>query len=240
MLRKSTNVIGSGFIAKNFLKKEKYLLKKDVCIYASGVSNSVSSTISQYKKEIIKLKHFKKKMEKKNIIIYFSTCSIYDPFRKNKSYIKHKLFMERMLKKEFKRFIIIRLPEVVGKSSNKYTLVNFLSDKIKKSDKFKLWPNASRNLIDIKDVVHIVLKIVQSNKFTNKTINIFNPKMCNVLQIVECFERIYKKKGNYTLINNQKRKWKIKYSKINKKNINFNYRFKQNYLYRILNNYYTK
>tara|TARA_B110000259_G_scaffold172298_1_gene204593 strand:+ start:90 stop:536 length:447 start_codon:yes stop_codon:yes gene_type:complete len=148
--------------------------------------------------------------------------------------------MEKIIKKEFKNFIIIRLPEVVGKSVNKFTLTNFIYDKITKSIKFQLWSNALRNLIDIKDVVHIVSKIIKIKEFKNCTLNIFNPNMYNVLEIVRCFEKILKKKGNYTLVSSQTNKWKINYSIINNKRISFNYRFKKNYLHKILNKYYAK
>ena len=64
--------------------------------------------------------------------------------------------------------------------------------------------------------------------------------MYNVLEIVRCFEKILKKKGNYTLVSSQSNKWKINYSIINNKRISFNYRFKKNYLHKILNKYYAK
>ena len=240
MKKISKNIIGSGFIARSFLNQDKYLSLNKICIYASGVSNSSSLNKTQYKKEIIKITSLKNKLDKHTTIIYFSTCSIYDPYRKKKIYNKHKILMEKIIKKEFKNFIIIRLPEVVGKSVNKFTLTNFIYNKITKSIKFQLWSNALRNLIDIKDVVHIVSKIIKIKEFKNCTLNIFNPNMYNVLEIVRCFEKILKKKGNYTLVSSQSSKWKINYSVINNKRISFNYRFKKNYLHKISNKYYAK
>ena len=61
------------------------------------------------------------------VFIYISTCSIYDPSRKNTAYVKHKLNMENVVKKNFNKFVIVRFPEVVGFNTNKNNLINLVS-----------------------------------------------------------------------------------------------------------------
>ena len=111
-------IIGSGFIAKNFKKKNKLIKKYGLVIYASGVSNSRSVNKNNFSREENKIISYKNKVKSK-ILVYISTCSFFDPSRKKTAYVKHKLNMENLIKKNFKKFIIVRFPEVVGFNKNK-------------------------------------------------------------------------------------------------------------------------
>ena len=117
-------IIGSGFIAKNFKKKIILIKKYRIAIYASGVSNSKSINKNNFLRERRKIISYKNKINSM-VFIYISTCSIFDPSRKNTAYVKHKLNMENVVKKNFNKFVIVRFPEVVGFNGNKNNLVNF-------------------------------------------------------------------------------------------------------------------
>lgn len=130
-------IIGSGFIAKNFKKKFLTIKKYWLAIYASGVSNSKSINKNNFLREKNKIISYKNKINSK-IFIYISTCSIFDPSRKNTAYVKHKLNMENIVKKNFHKFVIRRFPEVVGSNNNKNNLINFFYRKIINNNKFQL------------------------------------------------------------------------------------------------------
>jgi nucleoside-diphosphate-sugar epimerase len=156
-------IIGSGFIAKNFKKEKKLIKKYGMVIYASGVSNSRSINKNNFLREKNKIISSKNKVKSK-ILVYISTCSFFDPSRKNTAYAKHKLNMENVVKKTFKKFVIVRFPEVVGFNNNKNNLINFLYQKINNNKKFKLWSNSKRNIVDIDDAVKLCLTYIKSIK----------------------------------------------------------------------------
>ena len=84
-------VIGNGMIAKRFAA---YTGNDQFIIFASGVSNSRTNDTAAYNREAALLldtiKHNKDKT-----LVYFSTCSIYDPGEKDSPYVLHKLKMEK-------------------------------------------------------------------------------------------------------------------------------------------------
>ena len=74
-------------------------------------------------------------------IIYVSSCSVLDPSRKKSIYLKRKIKNENFVKKNFKKYLIIRIPEIIGKNKNKNTLVNFFYYKILNKKNFFLFKN---------------------------------------------------------------------------------------------------
>jgi len=230
-----SNIIGSGFIAKSFKGYNNFFKKNKCILYAAGVSNSKSNNLTLFKKDFLRLK--KIITVSNNLkLIYISSCSIKDPLRKNSIYLQTKIENEILIKKNIKNYLIIRLPEIIGKNKNKNTLVNFFYYKILNNKIFNLYTQTKRNFIHIDDIISILIEIV-SKKITNKTINIASSKMTEVETIVKIFEEllnkrskiIYKKKKfiNYNI--NIKDIKKLK----NFKKINFD----QNYLKKNLKKY---
>lgn len=233
-------IIGSGFIAKNFKKEIKFLNKYRIVIFASGVSNSQSTNKNNFLKEKKKILRYKKKIKSK-ILIYISSCSIYDPSRNNTPYIKHKINMENLIKNNFKKFIIFRFPEIVGFNSNKKNLINFFYINIIKKKKFKLWVKSKRNIIDIEDAVKLCLnyiKGIKKFKKINFEINIANKIFFSVINIIKILEKITCKKALYKKVNIGNLNWKIK-PLVPKKIINIsNIKFNRCYLEKVLKKYY--
>ena len=141
-------VYGKGFIAFN-LKKIK--LPKKIFIYAAGVSNSNSKNVKDYKREITQIKKVVKKKTNK-IFVYISSLSVENKKLKNDKYIKNKLKIEKIVKKSCKKYLIVRLPQIVGNNNNKHTLTNSLYNNILKNKKLSIWKGSVRNLIDIDDI----------------------------------------------------------------------------------------
>jgi nucleoside-diphosphate-sugar epimerase len=221
----------------------KVLIKKyRIAIYASGVSNSQSINKNNFLRERTKIISYKNKINSM-IFIYISTCSIFDPSRKNTAYVKHKLNMENVVKKNFNKFVIVRFPEIIGFNNNKNNLINFFYQKIMNNNKFILWVNSKRNIIDIDDAVKLCLNFIKKIKNYTKIkleINIANTMYVSVASIVNVIEKLTLKKAIYDKIAFGNLNWTIKplISKriIKMSSINFN----KYYLEKVLRKYYFK
>ena len=236
MKRIANNIIGSGFLANQFRNHLKLIKKLNICIYASGVSNSLCKDKFELNKDYKKIKEFVKTIGDKKLI-YISSCSIFDPNRNKSSYIKNKLKIEKFIKKNFKYYVILRFPEIVGKNNNKNTLINFLIYNISNSIKFTAFLNAKRNLLDVNDAIKLSFYFLKnSNK---KIINISNLKNYNVVDIISVFENILKIRSIYSSkkvkFNSFKLKKFVSRNVLKKNKIIIN----KQYLFRIIKKYYA-
>merc|ERR1711966_591768 len=100
--------------------------------------------------------------------VYISTYSVNDNSRKNKLYVKNKIKIEKIIKSNNNDYIIIRLPEIIGKSKNPNTLTNFFYNNLIKNKPFKVFKNSRRNLLDIDDAIKNCIRIIKINKSRNK------------------------------------------------------------------------
>ncbi len=235
----SNTIIGSGFIAKNFDKHAEFFKKQGICLYAAGVSNSLCRDKNLLEIDKKRIFDFRNQIDNKKILLYLSTCSIQDPSRNQNPYVINKLEIENFIKKNFRNFFIVRLPEVVGKNSNSNTLINFFFNKIKNNETFELWDQASRNLIDISDVKKILIDLLKNKKYLNSTINIAHPKNCTAVYIVKTIEEITQRKARYNLVNKGETNWKIDISAIIDSIKNCDIKFDELYLKNILKKYFT-
>ena len=175
-------VVGSGLLANTF---KSYKDNEDVIIFASGVSNSGCVDSEQFKRELDLVSMYQ---PSENLFVYFSTSSIEDPFLKGSLYIKHKLEIEFYIKANFQRYLIVRLPNVVGKTKNPNTLINFVYNCVQRKKKMDIQLKASRYLIDVADIFSHLNKVILNEAHLNKTVNLIIAKKLSVLQIVESFE----------------------------------------------------
>ena len=158
-------IYGSGFLAKNL---KKIYIPNNFFIYAAGVSNSNLRDNKEFIREVKLFRKILKKIQTKKKFVYISSLSVENKSLKNDPYVKNKIKIENILKKECKDYLIIRLPQIVGKNKNINTLTNsiyncFLNDKT-----FKLWKNSKRNLIDIDDINYILEKYFKNFERTRK------------------------------------------------------------------------
>ena len=150
-------VIGNGMVAKRF---ESYKTNDEFLIFTSGVSNSKNINPEAYERELILLQRSMQENREK-VLVYFSTCSIYDPGEENSKYVLHKKQIERLIQKDQKQFYIFRVSNLVGQSGNRNTILNFYVYHILNGINFDLWTNATRNLIDIDDMYKIADDILE-------------------------------------------------------------------------------
>jgi nucleoside-diphosphate-sugar epimerase len=170
-------IYGHGLIAKSFKKSVKF---NNAVIFASGVSNSQELNNNQFEKELLILNEALIQNPNK-IFIYFSTISAYS--KSLSPYIAHKLSIEKLISSTADRYLILRLPQVVGDVKNS-TLVAFFVDRILKRQDIVLQKNAMRYLVDVEDVVRIV-DIVVSSVNKNMIIDLIPKNPVNVIKIVD-------------------------------------------------------
>jgi len=191
-------VIGSGLIARAF--SPEFANMKSVCIYAAGVSNSSCQDHREFDREKCRLEiSLEKAKRDEQAFIYFSTCSIEEPNSMKSLYVQHKARME-LIVSEHENHTIVRLPQLAGISSNPHTLLNYLYSRITRSERFSIWKNAKRNIIDVDDVVKIVSFMLNKELCKNKTINVANMHNVYVEEIVSTLSKICGKKAIYDSI----------------------------------------
>jgi len=226
-------IVGSGLIAKAF--KDNFSDDDRILIFASGVSNSNTCEKEDFLREkslILKLK----KNNQNKIFVYFSSCDIGN-MEELTSYYQHKVNMETLITKTFKKYYIFRLPQVVGNTCNKNTLLNFLFFKIKMKKEFDLWKLSDRNFIDIDDVSVIVNRIISDSIFVNTITNIASSRTYNVLDIVSILEEFTGEKAIFNL-KNKGVPFDINIDKIKELVDTLELSFSNMYLVDLLNNYY--
>jgi len=189
-------VTGNGMIATRF---NSYSANEKFVIFASGVSNSVTTNPAHFSREDELLRSVIEKNPDKTLV-YFSTCSIYDHSMVQSPYVLHKLKMEETITATHPNFIIFRVSNPIGKTSNRHTVLNFFIQHILEKKPFAVWKYASRNLIDLDDMFSICDYILQHRLFPNRVINIANPVNYPVTMIVETIEKHFHTKGIYKLL----------------------------------------
>ena len=192
-------IIGTGLLARAFSISK--LKNKNAIIYAAGVSNSNCIDQSEFDRERYRLSEALQKSSEINTFIYFGTCSVLDPLAIETPYVQHKLAMEKIVHTH-QNSLIFRLPQLAGKSPNPHTLLNFLYARISRSEKFKLWGNAKRNIIDVGDVVSIASLIIDECLIRNTTVNIANTVNYKMNDIVETMEQVLSKRAVYDVVEN--------------------------------------
>lgn len=132
-------------------------------------------------------------------LVYFGTCSVYDPSSITTPYVCHKRRMEDLVTNSGSSYVIFRLPQIVGRSGNKNTLLNFLHNKIVNEQPFDLWQEAIRYLVDIDDVVKFVRYVLDQTEHRDLTVNLRHAA-CRMVDIVTRLEQISGKKADFRAI----------------------------------------
>jgi len=145
-------IIGRGLLARAMASLAG---NNDVVIFASGVSDSGERDPAEFAREEKLIRETLSRNSGK-LFVYFSTCSIADPESNRTPYVQHKLRMEHAITSQARRYLIFRLPQLVGKGGNPATLINYLYERILHGQPFDLWVNAVRHVIDVDDVARVV------------------------------------------------------------------------------------
>ena len=140
---------------------DSYRDHPNIVVLASGVSNSTVTDVAQFEREETLLVNT---LEEQGIkrFVYFGTCSAVDPELSASPYVRHKLKMERLIETHSVDYLICRLPQAVEHSGNKNTLMNRLYASIRNGQRFQLWRNAYRYIIDVNDVSAVASYMIWS------------------------------------------------------------------------------
>lgn len=164
-------VIGKGMMAQAFLKSAS----NNCIFFCSGVSNSREIKRSEFEREV---ELFNETIKNK-IFIYFSSY-IAESF--TTPYALHKKNMENLIKDTCHKYLIIRLPSVVGLAKNN-TLISYFIKMILNNNVIKIEKKAKRHLIDVKDVVRITDYLISQN-YLNKSISIGSKSSISPLEVI--------------------------------------------------------
>ncbi|MDD2701321.1 MAG: hypothetical protein PHH36_08775 [Sideroxydans sp.] len=189
---------GSGLIAQAFMREGAQRLH-DTCIYAAGVSNSCCRDSYEFLRERERFEAVVAACPADTRFVYFSSCSIDDPSVRDTAYVQHKLRMEARVRR-CPRHLILRLPQVAGRTPNPHTLLNFLHQRMTRGQRFQVWAGARRNIIDVADVAHITLYLIRREDAQGETVNVANPHSTGMLDIVRAMERVLDIRAEFDLI----------------------------------------
>ena len=188
-------IVGRGMLARAFAE---YRESSDVVVFAAGVSDSLTEQEAEYQRELDLLQsHLHEGMHR--LFVYFSTCSVADPHRQATRYVTHKLHVESIIKQQRPRYLILRLPVVVGDSKSKRTFPHQLYKKVLSGEEMTLWRNAKRFPIDVDDVVRITRRLIGDATHHNQLINIAL-KSFDAVEITKAMELILGLKANYRIV----------------------------------------
>ena len=183
-------IIGSGLIANSL----KNIDTESCSFFASGVSNSLETRSSEFEREFSLLKN-SIEANKENKLIYFSTLSVNDQSKQDSHYVLHKLEIEKYIKNNCSKYLILRIGNIVGKGGNPNTLFNFLKNQIANGNEFKVHSKARRLLLDIDDIP----RFLNTNCFhiENKTINFAYPFYYDLKEIIGAIQLQIQKNAIY-------------------------------------------
>lgn len=185
--------VGSGLIANNF---QNVQFEKKIVIFASGVSNSLETSVAEFQREKVLLTHTIDHYREHHVV-YFSSCSansgILSP------YVKHKQNMENVVSSSASSFNVFRLPQLVGRVKNS-TLISYLVNAILDGQTFNVQSLSTRNLLDIVDLVRVVKTLINQNLGLNSIQNIASLKSVPVLDIVSEISKILQRSPKFDLV----------------------------------------
>jgi nucleoside-diphosphate-sugar epimerase len=183
-------IVGSGLLARAFAPL--FAGSKESCVYAAGVSNSNCSDQREFDRERGRLMVAMEQHRLVDLFLYFGTCSANGSL--NSPYVQHKIEMEKIVA-EHPRYLILRLPQTAGKTENPHTLLNYIFTRIVRSERFQIWKNARRNIIDVDDVVRIAVDLALEEGVRRECINVANFSDYSMNDVVAIMEKVVAKKA---------------------------------------------
>ncbi len=179
-------ITGNGMVAMAF--REAGYDASDVSIFASGVSDSQCTSGESFERERTLLGRTLAESATGGSFVYFGTCSVGDPAQQQSPYVLHKLEMERKVLAHPNGFVF-RLPQVAGANAPLNTLVSVICKAIVSKRPITAWRSASRNIIDIVDVVRIVDYLLRQDGALPRIVNVANSNSYGVAQLIASAER---------------------------------------------------
>ncbi len=176
-------IIGNGQLAQAF----KGFQSDDVCVFASGVSNSGCQDLHEFQRERELLLQCLSETKGKKFI-YFSSCALTPKGYPLNSYYYHKAEMEQLIACNSDRYYIFRIPQLFGRLKLHPTLINHLFFSVLENKEILLRDQSYRYVIDIADVYSLVLCCLSYNPSGRIIMDLANPYRYRVSEIVSVIE----------------------------------------------------
>jgi nucleoside-diphosphate-sugar epimerase len=197
-------VEGNGMIARAF--REIGDPHSPCVIFARGVGNSQTQDESEYDRERALLLSALRQASRQTIpLVYFSGSPIYGDFservcettpcRPKTRYGRHQVDCEEIIRQSRAPYLIARLPNVVGSPGNPQQLVASLVRQTL-SGQVTIQSLATRDLIDVDDVVRLVLRLVEIGVI-DETINIASGYSTPAAKIAESVAQLLGEAPNF-------------------------------------------
>lgn len=172
-------IVGRGMLASAFARADSTSVRRDILIFASGISNSTTNNQSEFDREAALLREAIDKNPNSKLV-YFSSCGVlsYDT-----PYYRHKFAMEAKIAGGVSDYLVCRLPQVVGRTENN-TFFNYILKCIKAGDAFPIAQDAVRNLIDVDDVVRIVLLLANLESMTIPVVSAASVRVDQLVRLI--------------------------------------------------------
>jgi nucleoside-diphosphate-sugar epimerase len=228
-------IIGNGMMATAF--RAAGTIERGVCIFASGVSNSRCIDTSAFEREVNLLRQSLAGHAGPSPFVYFGTCSALDPASQHRPYVVHKLAMEQMVL-QHPSGLIVRLPQVAGPNPSPYTLLAVLCEAIRSGKMIDVWERASRNIIDVADVVKIVTSLTSMPVHLGSVINVASPTSHSIKNVIEAAELALGRKARINMIT-AGASYEIDISVVKPAIEALGIDFGNNYLRRVISRYYA-
>jgi hypothetical protein len=179
-------IIGNGMIAQACATLAS---RKDLIIFASGVSDSSETGTEPYLRETALLDKYLNAAAGRTLI-YFSTCSVSDPEQRSKPYQQFKLRIEEhILTYAPHSALIIRLPQVMGHPARAAQLGGALLHCLQTHNVFLVHRLACRYLFYAGDIP-LAIECLTGKSGMTGVINVAHNNCLQMLQIAEIFKRL--------------------------------------------------
>lgn len=207
-----------------------------VLLFVSGVADSLETRAEAFARERDLLQKTRTAFPE-SLLVYFGTCSVYDPERRATPYVAHKLEMEAVLERSGSPWMVLRLPLAVGPGRRGRTLVPFLYERISRGEPFEVWEHATRYPIDVADVLRIARRLIAEGSLWYRRINVAL-RAYPVLEFVRAMEGILGKSASYCLVPRGEH-YAIDCPQINRLGTELGLDYSDRYLLQVLRKYYA-
>ena len=195
-----------NFNFKDFKKIQNFNIELLLHFASADPENCPSKQIQKRNTEIDKVLLFLQRKNNIKKILFSSSNSIFEnnkeknilsttiPRPKN-SYGRSKLKTEKLIKEKFKSYVILRLPSIIGPKFNKGLIFRFLQ-KIQRKQKIKIFNKDKKfnNIFDVKDMIKIIVKYLNSKENQKKILNICSINSNTFYHVLKYLYKIKKKK----------------------------------------------
>jgi NDP-hexose 4-ketoreductase len=185
-------VVGTGMIARAFASESAELPDAIVC--ASGVADSRCTDPAAFLRERELVRDLLERAAGRGVpLIYFSGAPVYgpsagaraetSPVAPQTAYGRHKVACEELITASGSRYLVLRLPNVVGPIGHPNQLVPSLVAQIA-AGRVVVRIGATRDLLDVNDLVRIVGALIRQGT-TGVTLNVASGLSTPVGQLAE-------------------------------------------------------